>query len=230
MKPFSIAMLTAGMLTILVPSEARAQQADFQTFTAGVGSILRSRQLSDATPLGKGRVEFGVQLTPEDDAKPAWNGVTLDASTELPAVVARVGVGRRVDVGAWGRINTRSDYAVAGIDTRILLLRQGPSMPVSVAIRPAVAALIGPSQVWAANASIDFSASRTIGAFSPYVGVATTGSVALERSRELDLDPATADRSLSYAGLTYRWRRLGLSAEVEKAADVTYGLRVTTRF
>ena len=93
-----------------------------------------------------------------------------------------------------------------------------------------MAALIGPSQVWAANASIDFSASRTMGAFSPYVGVATTGSVAVERSRDLDLDPATADRSVSYAGLAYRWRGLSLAAEVENTDVVRYGFRLTTRF
>lgn len=230
MKPFSLSIITAAIVAILVPTAASAQQADFDTFTAGVGSMLRSRQLADAATLGRGRFELGLQITPEGDAKAAWNGLSLVPSRDLPAVVARIGVSRRVEMGAWGLINTRSDYGIAGIDTKILLLEQGPSMPVSIAIRPSVAALIGPSQVWAANASIDFSASRTMGAFSPYVGVATTGSVAVERSRDLDLDPATANRSTSYAGVAYRWRGLSLSAEVEKAADVSYGLRLTTRF
>ena len=230
MKPFSIAISAVGIVAILVPAPARAQQADLKTFTSEVGSLLRFRQFSDAAPLGKGRVELGVQFASAEDAKPAWTTLSLDQSTTLPAVVARVGVGHRVDLGAWGGINTRSNYAVAGIDTKILLLKQGPSMPVSVAIRPSVTALIGPSEVWAGGAGIDFSMSRAIGNLSPYVGVATTGSLAAERVKDLDLEPATAHGSLSYAGVTYRWRRLGVSAEVEKADRVSYGVRIATRF
>ena len=230
MKPFSTVISTVGILAILVPAPASAQQTDFKAFTAEVGSLLRFRQFSDATTLGKGGVELGVQLTPSDDAKPAWDGLLLDQSHALPGVVARVGVSNRVDVGAWGQVNSRSNYAVAGVDSKILLLKQGPGRPVSVAIRPSIAALVGPSEVWAAGASIDLSASRTIGRFSPYVGVATTGSLAVERSSTLDLDPATADGSLSYAGLSFRWRALAMSAEVEKANAVSYGFRVGTRF
>ena len=65
---------------------------------------------------------------------------------------------------------------------------------------------------------------------SPYVGVATTASLAVERSKEVDLDPATAEGSLAYAGLPYRWRALILSAEAEKGALISYGFRIGTRF
>lgn len=230
MKPFPIVIGTLGILAILVPAPASAQQTELKAFTAEVGSLLRFRQFSDATTLGRGGVEIGVQFSPGDDANPAWDGLSLDQSRALPGVVARFGVGDRVDIGAFGQINSRSDYAVAGIDSKILLLEQGPGRPVSVAIRPSITALLGPTEVWAASAGIDFSASRTIGRLSPYVGVATTGSVAVERSSALDLDPATADRSLAYAGLSYRWRALAMSAEVEKADAVSYGIRVGTRF
>ena len=230
MKRFPIVISAMAIMAVLVPASARAQQAEFKDFTAGVGSILRFRQFGDAATLGKGRVELGVQLTSADDAEPAWNGLALDQSSELPGVVARVGVGNRVDVGAWGRLNTESDYAAAGIDTKIMLMKQGPASPVSIAIRPSISALIGPSEVWAGNASIDFSVSRAIGNLSPYVGVATTGSLVAERSKDLDLDPATANGSTSYAGLTYRWKTLVVAAEVERADVVSYGIRVGTRF
>lgn len=230
MKPFAIVISTVGVLAILVPAPVSAQQTDLKAFTAEVGSLLRFRQFSDATTLGRGGVELGVQLTPADEAKPSWGGLSLDQTDALPGVVARVGVSNRVDIGAWGQVNNRSNYAVAGIDSKILLLKEGPGRPVSVAIRPSVGALIGPSEVWAAHASIDLSASRTFGRVSPYVGVATTGSLAVERSPNLDLDPATADGSLAYAGLTYRWRALTIAAEAEKGDAVRYGVRIGTRF
>ena len=46
----------------------------------------------------------------------------------------------------------------------------------------------------------------------------------------MDLDPATAGESLAYAGLSYRWKALLLSAEVEKGVLTTYAFRIGTRF
>jgi hypothetical protein len=145
-------------------------------------------------------------------------------------VTARIGVGGRADIGVFGVMNTESNYGMAGIDTKILLLRESDSIPVTVSIRPSVVALIGPSDAWVGNASIDLSVSRTFGALSPYAGVATTGSIAYERLQDVDLDPVATQRAVSYAGLAYRWRALSVSAEVEKAAVVSYGVRVGTRF
>jgi len=52
----------------------------------------------------------------------------------------------------------------------------------------------------------------------------------VERSEDVDLDPATAQDSVAYAGPSYRWRALVLSAEVEKGALVSYAFRIGTRF
>ncbi len=123
----------------------------------------------------------------------------------------------RVDLGAWGTVNPQSNYGLVGIDSKIVLLRQGPSRPVSVSVRPSISSLVGPSELWAGNMSVDLSVSRAFGPVSPYVGVGATSSLALERSEDVDLDPATGDGSFAYAGVAYRWRALVLSAEVEKA-------------
>jgi hypothetical protein len=136
----------------------------------------------------------------------------------------------RVDVGAWGGYNTGLNYGLVGGEFRIALLREGSSSPVSLLLRPSVTALVGPSEVWAANASIDVSVSRAFGPIAPYVGVATTGTVAIERSTDVSLDPATANGSIAYAGLSYRWRSVAVSAEVENGRHTTYAFRVGTRF
>lgn len=242
MKPFSTVIGALGLVVSLAPIPARAQNSDsgrprlvaasfdllpgltknkFDEFTADVGSVLRFRQLGDTATVGRGHVDLGWQF----DHAPS------NSSTgAFPRIVARFGVSDRVDIGAWGGLDTGGNYGLAGVDTKIMLARQGATWPVSVSIRPSITSLIGPSEVWAGNASIDVSASRAFGPMSPYVGVATSGSLAIERSKDVDLDPATADGAIAYAGLAYRWRLLSVSAEVEKGASVSYGLRIGTRF
>lgn len=215
-------------------------KAEFREFAGELGSILRFRQLGDSATLGKGKVDVSVQYTSSsiDDTKGAWNNTMshptadhyLGRSIAFPRLVARVGVSDRVDIGAWGGLNPQANYGLVGLDSKIVLMRQGPSRPVSLSIRPSVASLVGPAEVWAGSVSLDVSVSRAFGAFSPYVGVATTGAVAVERSNDVDFDPLLAEDAVSYAGLTYSWRGILLSAEVEKGALVSYGFRIGKRF
>ena len=213
---------------------------EFKDFAGEAGSILRFRQLGDAKTLGKGKVDVSVQYTSAsiDDTKGAWNNTMthpsatsdLGGSIAFPRVVARVGVSDRVDLGAWGSFDPRANYGMAGVETKVALLRQDQGRPVTVSIRPSVASLFGPAEVWAATASIDFSVGRTMGAFSPYVGVATTGSVAGERSKDVSFKPVTTSASVAYAGLTYDLRGILFSAEIEKGTLVSYGFRIGKRF
>lgn len=236
MKLFSTVIGTLGIAATLLPSTASAQQtafdlrpgftkAEFSELTSELGSVLRFRQLGDAAPLGKGNGDVTVQV-----GNMPTNNRTLGRSMAFPRVVARFGASDRVDVGAFGGFEPDANYGMAGVDTKIALLVQGHARPVSLSIRPSVTSLIGPSQLLAANASIDISISRSFGALSPYAGVATTGSIAFERSAHVDLNPAVAEGSLSYAGLSYAWRALVASAEVEKGTRVNYAFRIGTRF
>ena len=215
-------------------------KAEFKEFAGELGSVLRTRQLADTTTLGKGKFDISLQYTssPIDDAKGAWNNTMshptadhyLGSSIAFPRLSARFGVSDNVDIGAWGGLDPGANYGLVGIDTKIVLMRQGPTMPVSLSIRPSVASLVGPSEVWAGNASIDVSVSRAFGAFSPYAGVATSASMATERTADVDLDPAYATGSLAYAGLSYNWRGYLLTVEVEKGTLVSYGFRIGKRF
>ncbi len=213
---------------------------EFREFAAELGSILRFRQLGDTATVGRGRVDVSVQFvsTSIDDSKGAWNNTMshpagdhyLGQAIAFPRIVARFGMSNRVDVGVWGGFNPRSNFALAGADTRIVVLEQDASTPVSLSIRPSIASMFGPSEVWAAGASLDVSVGREFGPVSPYVGVATSASLAVERSKDVDLEPAVATGSVAYAGVSYRWRALLLSGEVEKGALFSYGFRIGTRF
>lgn len=237
MKSLSTIITTLAAAAML-SSSAYAQQAagifdvrpgmtksEFTAMTAELGSALRFRQVTDPRTIGRGEVDLSVEF-----ANTAIDDRVTDRSMPFPRAAARFGVSDRLDIGVWGGYDSGAKYGVAGLGTTIAVLRQDDDMPVSISIRPSVTSLIGPSELWIGNASIDVTASRQIGSFVPYVGAAASGSLGVERSAQVSLDPVVADHSVSYAGVAYRWRALSLAAEVEKGARVTYGLRVGTRF
>jgi hypothetical protein len=220
-----------ALAAAIMPAVAGAQdftlrpgytQEQLEALAGEVGSDLRFRQLGDTMTLGRGNVDLSVQFaeTRLDDSRGAWNHTR---------VVARVGVNDRVDIGAWGGLNPNSDYGLVGVDTKILLLREGWS-PVSIAVRPSLTSLVGPSDVWIGTTSVDLSVSRAFGPLSPYAGVAARSSIAFERTADVDLDPADAGGTSSFAGVAYRWRSLSLAGEVENGENVSYGFRIGTRF
>lgn len=215
-------------------------QAEFQEFVAELGSILRFRQLGDVAPRGRGHFDLGVQFASSriDDSKGAWNNTMshptadhgLGRSIQFPRIVARLGVSDRVDIGAWGGVALDANYGIVGVDTTIAVVAQGPSRPVTVAIRPSLTSLVGPDEVWVGNTSVDLSVSRAMGPWSPYVGIGASSSLGVERSKDVKLQNASAGATLSYAGLSYRWRTLVLSAEAEKGELTSYAFRIGTRF
>lgn len=215
-------------------------QEEFDEFTAELGSILRPRQLSDATTLGRGRFEIGLDFVRAniDDAKGAWNNTMshptadhyLGSSIQFPRLVARYGISDRVDIGASGGLDPHANWGLASIDAKIALMKQGPSRPVSIAIRPTLTSLIGPREVWVGHASIDISVSRTIGSFAPYVGFASSASLGVERSKEVALEDGLETTSPVYAGITWRHKALALSAEVEHGKLNSFAIRASTRF
>jgi hypothetical protein len=205
----------------------------FEAFTSELGSLLRFRQVGDATTLGNGRAELSAQFSnvPFEDSKGVWTTVHhLGRSISYPQVVARYGVSDRVDLGAWGGLDPGANYGFAGFDTRIALLRQSDGHPVSVLVRPSIASLIYPSEVLVGTVSVDVSVSRAVGPLSPYGGIGGSSTAAVERSATVNLDAATANHSYAFGGLSYRWRSLVLSGEVEKGARVNYAFRIGTRF
>jgi hypothetical protein len=230
MKPLSIGIATLGIIATIGGAPAAAQTlnvgpdltaAELEQFAADVGSILRLPQLADAATLGNRHFDVSV-----DYVSSRVDG----ASVPLSRVVMRYGMNDRADIGVWGGLYPNSNSGAVGLDTKIALLRQGPDWPVSVSIRPSATALVGRSDVFAANAAVDLSVSRRIGPVSPYGGIVASSSVAIERSNQVNLDPATAGASFGYAGVAYRWRALVVSGEIERGDVPSYAFRIGTRF
>src|SRR5262249_4112340 len=132
---------------------------EFQEFTAELGSILRFRQLGETMTLGKGRVEISLQWanSPIDDSKGAWNTTMshppaehyLGSPISFPRLVGRFGVSDRVDLGVWGGLAPGANYGFVGADTKVAIMKQSPTRPVSVSIRPSATPLVGPAELWA---------------------------------------------------------------------------------
>ena len=248
MKRFSIVIGVLGLMATLSPAPASAQffdlrpgltQEQFKEFTGELGSVLRARQLGDTTTLGKGNIDVNVQFASAsvDDSRGAWTNTLsnpnaydrLGRPMSFPRIVARFGVAERVDVGAWGAFETQQHFGMLGIDTTVALLRQGPTRPVSVSIRPSLMSLVGPSDLLAGNVSVDVSVSRAFGPWSPYAGLGASSSGALERSGNVKLNPTDAGESFAFAGLAFHWRGLNLSAAIEKGNRVNYTFGIGTR-
>ena len=113
---------------------------DFEEFAREIGSIMRFRQLGGTEPLGRGKVDISLQYsaTPVDDSKGAWNNTMSHPAADhylgdaimLPRLTARFGLNDRTDLGVWGTVAQHSNYGIVGVDTKILLVQQGPSRPV----------------------------------------------------------------------------------------------------
>lgn len=210
------------LVAALAAAPASAQtlgEQGLETLAAERGAMLRFRQLEGATPLGKGHVDLTLQ----------YAGAPIADGNGTPRVAGRYGVSDRVDIGGWGGYETAENYGMAGVDVKVALLREGNGSPVSVAIRPSFSSSLA-SGPWVGNAGVDLSVSRTFARFTPYGGVAATTSLALARVTRADLTRATADETLSYAGVVYRWQALLLSGEVQHGSRVSYAFRVGTRF
>ena len=231
MRKLSIVIGVMGLVVTLAPASASAQQVlntpltsqDLAALAGEFGSVLRFRQLGDTATLPKGRVDLGVQFAsaPVDTTNQTWN---------VTRFVGRFGVSQRVDMGAWAGYNSQASDGMAGVDVKIALLTQGPSMPVSLAVRPSFSSTLGAGDIYAASVGADVSVSRAFGALSPYAGVAATSSLATERLADINFERQTDNSTLGYAGVAYNWRSLVAAVEIEKGTKVAYAVRIGTRF
>jgi hypothetical protein len=213
---------------------------ELQQFAAEGGQIVRSRQLSSAETLGRGKLAVSVDYAYFfiDDTKGAWNNTMshpdadhyLGKELAFPQLTVRYGVSKRVDLELGGSVNWTSNWGFVGVASKIRILEQGGRMPVSVAVRPSVSALLGPSEMQAVNASADVTVSRNIHGFAPFGGVTMSSTIIIENSDDTDVGNQAASRPLAFAGLEYRWKHVNAAAQAELSDLVAFGLRVGGSF
>jgi hypothetical protein len=212
----------------------------FEEFAGEGGQIIRSRQLSSADTLGKGvfDVSLGYARFFLDDEKGAWNNTMSHPDEEhylgdqlgFPQLSVRAGVSDDVDAEVYGTVNWMSNYGFVGGAAKIRLLDQDEGRPISLAVRPSLSAMLGPSEVQVVNASTDVTVSHRFGGLTPFAGATLSATAVAETSSDTDVDPQVAFRPLAFAGVEYRWRALSAAAQAEIADLAAFGLRVGGRF
>jgi hypothetical protein len=215
-------------------------QSEFDRFAKEGSMVMHDHQLTSAEAIGQGEVAVSLDYTRTavDDSKGAWNN-TMSHPTEdhylghsfaFPRLGVAVGVSRRVDVGAWGTLSPGANYGFVGISSKVTLLEQDDRMPVSVAVRPTAVSLLGPDELFVADAGVDVSVSRNFNGLSPYLGFNGHTAIAFERSDEVELDNGTASYLAAFVGVSYAWKKLRLAAEAEAGPLTTYAARLGGSF
>ncbi len=213
---------------------------ELREFAAEGGQIIRSRQLSSAKTLGAGVLDLGLGYAyfVFDDTKGAWNNTMTHPTADhylgpqlgVPYLELRVGVADRVDLEAYGTVNWTSNYGFVGLASKIRLLEEGDRMPLSLAVRPSLSALAGPSEVQVYNTSADIAVSRSFAGLAPFAGITFSSTLVIESSSDTDVGHQAAARSLAFAGLEYRRGFFSAAAQAEFSDVTAYALRVGGSF
>lgn len=215
-------------------------QAEFDEFAREGGIVMHDLQLAGAAAAGPGVIDVSLDVTYTviDDSKGAWNNTMshptadhyLGHERQIPRLGARVGVHRRVDVGVWGTLDPLANYGFLGVQSKVTIVEQDDSTPVSAAVRPTVVGLLGPEELLVVDLGVDVSVSRRWKGLSPYLGLSTHTTAAFERSDDVDLDPGTAAHVAAFAGVAYAWKGLRVAAQAETGPLTVYALRVGGSF
>jgi hypothetical protein len=200
---------------------------DFHVFDrqfADAGSFL---PMAGARPLGAGHVAVGLTYNQTflDDATPQWNhtfshpgGEHYLGSPALPTLQGRVGVGARTDLELMLTGDPQSNWAIAGLAARRVLLVQSDRAPVDVSARATYVHLLGAPELEHDSAAAEVLVSRTFGPFTPYVGAGGVAGLATERTDELDLGSALTFGARGTAGAEVALGPVRLSGQVMLAS------------
>lgn len=213
---------------------------EFREFAAQGGQVVRFRQVSGANTLGAGTFEvaLGYGYVFIDDSRGSWNNTMshpqsdhyLGQQLALPYLVLRLGLSDNVDGELQGSVNPASNYGFFGAATKVRLLRQDRGGPVSIALRPSVSGLVGPSEVQAWNLSTDLSISRSFHGLEPFLGAGLSSTLAVNASPDSDVPDQVAIRPTVFAGVNYNWRFLTAGAQAEFSDLLSLDFRLGGRF
>ncbi|MBW7933384.1 MAG: hypothetical protein H3C62_07175 [Gemmatimonadaceae bacterium] len=214
-------------------------QDAWRQFTREAGLVTYFRPLTDARPMGRGRVEFSLMqsMTAIDDTDAAWNDTFVHPDSThwlhegtglpVPGVIARAGVTDRLDVGAYFTRNPNSNYGFAGVQAQYSLRDEATSRW-STAARVSAVSLFGPEDLSVRVVGADLMASRSYPIYSTWASVAPYAGVSayLSASHEKSAVVALRDERVFGAQGT-----IGAAARVAKARiAVEYNVaRVWTR-
>ena len=214
-------------------------QSQFHTFTKQASLIATFKSLSSAEPLGVGNFSFGLDLayTPVDQHDSAWiNTFThpdedcpLGDAVSFPTVRARMGVLDNMDVGAYFTTAPDANYGFLGGEVKYAFLRESERLP-AAAVRTSFVSLLGVDDMNMNVYSVDFSVSKRLGMFTPYLGIRETLAIGTETTSKVDLDRENVWTTQGIAGIDCSISRFSIAAEYNVGEVSTFSVATGIRF
>jgi hypothetical protein len=206
-----------------------------------------AREFSDAgafVPMAGARSlapwKVGIGLTYNqtfiDDSKPQWNNTFSHPGADhwlgqpaLPILQARIGLPRSLETELMVTGDPESNWAIAGAALRVPLLVETPAIPLSASLRMGYLHLFGADELDLDAVSMETLVSRTMGIFTPYVGVGGVVAHGSEHTEELSLGSTTAFSARATVGLEiaigrFRIAGQGMLASVNSLALMLGGV------
>lgn len=209
--------------------------ADFRQFSrefADAGAFL---PLAGAPTLGRGHVAFGLSLNQTflDDTTPQWNETFTHPGEDhflgqpgLPVLQGRAGLGERVDGELMVTGDPQSNWAIAGLGARRLLVLESERAPVSLSARATWTHLLGADELNHESATLELLASRRFGRFTPFAAAGLTGALATEQADDVALDRALSAGARGALGAELAVGPLRLSGQAMFASVPSVALLV----
>ncbi|MBV6523068.1 MAG: hypothetical protein MNPFHGCM_03235 [Gemmatimonadaceae bacterium] len=221
-------------------------QGAWRQFTREAGLVSYFRPLTDARPMGRGTFELSLLQwqTGIDDTESAWNDTFVHPDSmhylfdgsglTFPGFMLRVGVTKRIDVGAYAAKNPLANYGVYAGQMQLSIV-DDTVKNWAAATRVSVASLSGPDDLGLTVVGVDALASKTYvlaswASLSPYGGVSSYVSRAHETSSLVTLADETTVGAQAMVGIAARVSVMRLAVEYNAAHVASRSIKLGVRF
>lgn len=212
-------------------------QAAFHQFVSELALVVYFRPLTSAKPMGARHIEFDLVNwgTRIDDADAAWNDTFSHPDSlhwlfdgdalRIPALMVRMGITSRIDVGAYFTKSIGANYGMYGGQVQYTFL-DDVERNLAAAARVSAVRLFGPDDVSASVLGADLLVSKNVSFLAPYAGVSGYLSRGQERTSKVNLDNESVFGAQGMVGIAARIKAIRLGAEVSLAKVPGYSFKV----
>ena len=222
-------------------------QSAWRRFTGEAGVVTFFRPLTDARPMGRGRVEISALQweTQIDDHTDAWNDTFVHPDSThwltdghglaFPGLTLRAGLSSKVDVGAYFTRNPEANYGFYGGQVQYSLVDDAESNWAAAA-RVSLVSLYGPDDLDFTVYGMEVVTSREYALFShrasvsPYAGVSTYLANSHEKTAAVDLEDERVLGAQATIGAVARIGWIQLAAEYNAAKVSSRSIKLGVSF
>ena len=224
-------------------------QEVWHQFAHEAGLVIHFRAVTDAKPMGAGRIEFSILQwnTGIDESDDTWNNTFVHPNSEhwliggdalpFPGLMLRAGISRKVDVAAYWMKSFGANYGVAGAQVQYNLIND-TVRNWAVSTRASINSLYGPADLNLYSCGAEVLASKTFkvipewASVSPYAGISTYASHAHEKTEAVNLQDEYVSGMQYIAGAVAQVKmvRLGVEYNLSEVNTLSYKIGVNFQF